>query len=263
MNDESGRQRREPIHPSSFILHPSNEAYGSFAYAYDQALGQRFFRAMRRLLRRSLEQYPPREKTHLDVGCGTALAVEYFQQLGFKSIGVDLSLSMLQLGRQRVSRLIAGDMRALPLRRSFARVTSLYDTLNHLKSAADLTAAFRSVARVLDGDGLFLFDVNHPDIYPLIWGTDEPFVADGRGFHLEMATTFRPRDRMAQAMVTGWAEVAGERVKIRERREQRAYSEREIIDCLGAAGLVPVEVTEFDPYSESRKVKLFLVCRHA
>src|SRR5579864_5664401 len=167
-------EKKNRIHPSSFMLHPSSEAYGSFAYAYDQALGQRFFHAARRLLRRVIEQYPPRVKTHLDVGCGTAITVEYFQQLGFRSAGVDLSIPMLQLGRLRSSRLVAGDMRALPLRGSFARITSLYDTLNHLKSAADLTAAFRSIARVLDADGLLLFDVNHPDVYPRIWGTDEP-----------------------------------------------------------------------------------------
>jgi SAM-dependent methyltransferase len=261
MNDERRSRRRG----SSFIVHRSSfraEAYGSFAYAYDQALGHRFFRAMRRLLRRVIDRYPPRVKTHLDVGCGTAIAVEYFLRLGYRSVGIDLSLPMLQLGRRRARHLLAGDMRALPLRGTYARVTCLYDTLNHLKNSADLTAAFRCVARVLDEDGLFLFDVNHPDIYPAIWGNDEPFVADGRGFHLKMATKFRPRDRIAQAMVTGWAEVAGERVRIHERREQRAYSEREIVDCLAAAGLVPVEVTEFDPYAEARNVKLFFVCRH-
>ncbi len=255
-------EKKNRINPSSFILHPSNEAYGSFAYAYDQALGQRFFRASRRLLRRVIEQYPPRLKTHLDVGCGTAMTVEYFQQLGYRSAGVDLSIPMLQLGRHRSARLVAGDMRALPLRGSFARITSLYDSLNHMKSAADLTAAFRSIARVLDEDGLLLFDVNHPDVYPRIWGTDEPFVAEGRGFHLEMATKFRPRDRIAQALVTGWAEVGGKRVTIRELRQQRAYNEREVVECLAGAGLVPIEVTEFDPYTESRKVKLFFVCRH-
>ena len=77
-----------------------------------------------------------------------------------------------------------------------------------------------------------------------------------------MATKFRKRDRIAQAMVTGWAVIDGKRIPIRERREQRAYSEREIIDALAAAGLVPIEMIEFDPYAEGRSVKLFFVCRH-
>lgn len=262
MNDE---QRKKGRVGSSFNVHRSSldaEAYGAFAYAYDQALGRRFFRAVRRVLRRLLDGDPPRVKTHLDLACGTALAVEYFEQLGYRSVGVDLSLSMLQLGRRRGRNLVAGDMRALPIRGTFARITCLYDSLNHLKSTADLTAAFRCVAGVLDDDGRFFFDVNHPDVYPTIWGNDEPFVADGSDFHLRMATRYRARDRIAQAMVTGWAEVAGRRVRIQERREQRAFHEREIIDALAAAALVPVEVREFDPYAEARNVKLFFVCRH-
>jgi SAM-dependent methyltransferase len=241
-----------------------SESYGAFAYAYDQALGQRFFRAVRRLLTRVLDRFPTRKKTHLDVASGTGLAVEFFTKRGYRSVGVDLSLPMLQLARRRARNRIAGDMRALPLRGTFMRVTCLYDSLNHLKNTNDLVATFRSIASVMDDDALLLFDINHPDVYPTIWGSDEPFVADGPTFHLEMATKYRPRDRMAQAMVTGWADLpSGGRVKIRERREQRAYSEREIIGALASAGLVPAEVTEFDPYAEGRSVKLFFVCRRA
>src|SRR2546423_2684420 len=237
-----------------------DEAYDAFAYAYDQALGERFFRAIRRLLNRVLAANPARERTHLDVACGTGLAMQYFQERGYKSVGVDLSISMLQIARRRSARAILGDMRALPLRRKFARVTCLYDSLNHLN---ELDTAFAAISNVLADDGLFIFDVNHPDVYPEIWGNDEPFVADGEALHLEMATKYRRRDRIAQAMVTGWAVVGGRRVAIRERRQQRAFSEREIIAALASAGLAPQEMTEFDPYAEGRSGKLFFVREHS
>ena len=240
-----------------------DEAYGTFAYAYDQALGERFFRSIRRLLNRVLAAHPARVRTHLDVACGTALAVEYFERRRYQSVGIDLSLPMLQVGLRRAEHLVAGDMRALPLRSKFEVITCLYDSLNHLKTAKDLAAAFSAIRKVLADDGLFLFDVNHPEIYPEIWGSAEPFVADGENFHLQMATKFRQRDRTAQAMVTGWALMNGQRVPIRERREQRAYSEREIIDALASAGLLPAEMIEFDPFAEGRSVKLFFVCRHS
>ena len=235
-----------------------DEAYGAFAYAYDQALGERFFRSVRRLLNRVLTAHPTRDRTHLDVACGTALAMQYFEQHGYQSVGVDLSLTMLQLARRRARHLIAGDMRALPVRRRFARITCLYDSLNHLQ---ELQPAFAAIRDVLAGDGLFMFDVNHPDVYPDIWGNDEPFIADGEDFHLEMATKFR--NGRAQALVSGWALVNGKRVVIREQRQQRAYSEREIIDALASAALAPEEMIEFDPYGEGRSVKLFFVCRHS
>jgi len=242
-----------------------NESYGAFAYAYDKALGDRFFRAVRRVLTDVVEQYPTAKRTHLDVACGTGLVSQFFADRGFKSIGVDASLPMLRMAAKRNTRLAAADFRALPFRSKFARVTCLYDSLNHLKDRADLIGAFRAVQRVLTDDGLFLFDMNHPDIYPEIWGMKQPYVASGADYHLEIATKYRRREKIGQALVTGWALLPnGERAEIHEKHEQRAYSEREIVQSLGEAGLKARDVIDFDPYDEAGAieaagVKLFFV----
>lgn len=246
---------------------PVPSSYGAFAYAYDKALGERFFRSARRLLEQLLERYPPEEKTHLDVACGTGLALEYFAARGWKSVGLDASLTMLGVARRRARRLVAGDIRALPVRGTFSRITCLYDSLNHLQTRGDLTAAFRAVRQMMTPQSLFLFDMNHPDVYPAAWGMKEPFVSSGPGFHLEMATAFRRRDAKGLALVTGWVLLpGGYRVEISERHEQRAWSEEEIVGALGEAALMPVEINNFDPFGESDDegrggVKLFFVCR--
>jgi SAM-dependent methyltransferase len=242
-------------------------AYDAFAYAYDQALGERFFRSARRVLTRLLDKYPEVEKTHLDLACGTGLATEFFRSRGWNSVGLDASLPMLSVARRRVPHLVAADFRALPFRGTFTRITCLYDSLNHVKSRADLVAVFRNVRRVMSERSMFFFDMNHPDIYPAVWGMKEPYVASGSNFHLEMATAFRRRDATGLALISGWALLAGgHRVEISERQEQRAYSEREIVESLGEADLTPVEVIDFDPFRDagevaSAGVKLFFVCR--
>jgi len=241
-----------------------SEAYGAFAYAYDKALGARFFHGARKLLDETLERYPTAKRSHLDVACGTGLAMEYFRSRGWRSTGVDASMQMLAMARDRAARLIAGDLCTLPIRGRFARITCLYDSLNHLLDRNDLVAAFRSVRGVMDRDSLFLFDMNHPEIYPEVWGIADPFVADGPDFHLEIGTTFRSREKMGRAIVKGWADVGGKRVAIQEQHRQRAYSEREITGALADAGLAPVDVIDFDPYDEgenidARTVKLFFV----
>jgi SAM-dependent methyltransferase len=243
-----------------------SEAYAAFAYAYDQALGFRFHNAVRKLLSHANELYPAKEMTHLDVACGTGLTVAFYQSLGWKSVGADASLPMLAVAKTRGQRLVAGDYRALPLRGTFERITCLYDSFNHLKERADLTRAFRSIAGLMDASSLLLFDMNHPDIYPEVWGTTEPFVASGESYHLEIATSFRKRELLGHALVTGWARLPGsdERVPIHETHEQRSYTEREIVRSLSEAGLAPVEVVDFDPYDEenvSATVKLFFICR--
>ena len=214
----------------------SAESYGAFAYAYDQALGERYFRAVRRLLVDVLDRYPSESMTHLDVACGTGLAMPFFTSRGFVSTGVDISPVMLNVARKRARRLVCGDTRALPLRATFSRITCLYDSLNHLLDPRDLAAAFGEIAGVMDGDSLFIFDMNHPQIYPEVWGMKEPFVDEGPDFHLEIATTFRRREGLGRALVTGWAAVGGKRINIRERHTQRSYERNDIVAALAEAG---------------------------
>jgi SAM-dependent methyltransferase len=237
------------------------ESYGAFAYAYDQALGDRYFRAVRRLLAEMLERYPASMKTHLDVACGTGLAMPFFASRGFVSTGVDISPVMLNVARKRAKTLVLGDTRALPFRGTFARVTCLYDSLNHLLDPRELATAFGEIANVMDRESLFIFDMNHPEIYPAVWGMKEPFIDEGRDFHLEIATTYRRRELLGRALVTGWAIFDGERIKIRERHTQRCYEREEIVAALAEGGLDPIEIHEFDPWKEGRTVKLVFVCR--
>ena len=242
------------------------EAYGAFAYAYDKALGERFFRSVQRLLDETLERFPTPKRTHLDLACGTGLVLDAFRTRGWKSTGIDASLAMLQVPPARLPRVAAGDLRALPLRAKFARITCLYDSLNHMLDAGDLETAFRSVRGVMSEDSLFLFDVNHPEIYPEVWGISEPYIAKGPDYHLEIATTYRSREKIGRANVTGWAQLGGKRVHIHEQHRQRAYSEREIRKALDAADMVPVDVMDFDPFGEAQDieaatVKLFFVCK--
>lgn len=242
-----------------------SEAYGAFAYAFDRALGERFFRAMRPVLDNFLAKYPAAKRTHLDLACGTGLALEYFRARGWTSAGVDGSLPMLQLARKRSRRVIAADLRALSLRGRFARITSLYDSLNHLLELNELVAAFQAIRALMDEDSLLLFDMNHPDIYPIVWGTADPFISAGAGYRLEMHTTYRARERTGRAMCTGWALIGGERVQIRELHLQRAYTRHEIVTALDDAHLAPIDVMEFDPYHDlgsvdAQVVKLIFVC---
>ena len=84
----------------------------------------------------------------------------------------------------------------------------------------------------MDEESLFLFDVNHPDIYPAVWGMADPYVASGDDYHLEIATSFRAREKLGRALVTGWAKIGGAKVEIHETHRQRSYSERDITKAL-------------------------------
>ncbi|MHB0970869.1 MAG: class I SAM-dependent DNA methyltransferase [Thermoanaerobaculia bacterium] len=241
----------------------ARDSYGDFAYAYDQALGQKFFSVVSKLLDDLLVRYPPTERTHLDLACGTGLAAAYFARKGFRSVGVDGSVPMLAIARTR-ARVVAGDLRELPVRGTFARITCLYDSLNHFLQKRDLVSAFEGAASLMDADSLFFFDMNHPQIYPKVWGLKEPFISHGTGHHLEIDTAFSSFTKRGVGRVSGWAIVDGKRVEIDETHRQRAYGENEIERALRDAGLATLDVFDFDPFDEAGRsgtVKLFFVAR--
>lgn len=240
-----------------------SEAYDAFAWAYDPALGRRFFEAAAPLLEEILTSHGIATGRHLDVACGSGLVVEWMRRRGFHSTGLDASLPMLAVAKERSSRLVAGDMRALPLRGTFALVTSLYDSLNHLLSRREMLATFEGVESALDRDGLFVFDVNHPSVYPRVWGAEEPYESESGDHTLSIATRWSPLRQRGEADVTGWVRIGGRVVTIDEKRRQRAWSERAIRSLLAEAGMGVVEVIPFDPFAEAEEdpIKLVFVAR--
>lgn len=240
------------------------EAYEAFALAYDGALAVSFWKGLRALLDEVLASYPVAgARTHLDVACGTGLALDYFQQHGFTSTGIDASLSMLSIARSRSARVVVSDMRQLAVGSTFTRITSFYDSLNHLLNAADMLATFRGVREVMDADSLFLFDVNHEDAYPGVWGTKEPYVSMTREHLLTMDTSYDATTRLGVARLGGWARIAGKKIAISETRNQRMYTENEISSLLGEAGMRVQDVIQFDPFApdvtKGERVKLFFI----
>lgn len=228
-----------------------SEAYQAFAYAYDQSLGRDFFQRIAPRLDDLIARHDLPGRTHLDLACGTGLALAHFQSRGFRSLGLDASLSMLGIARGRAANLVAGDMRDLPLRGRFALVTSLYDSLNHLLSRSQLARAFRAVHSVMSGDGLFVFDMNQPAAYRTVWSETEPFLSRGRDYELEIHTSYSRLLRLGVGQVKGWAIVNDKRVKIDEVRKQRPYSRDTILRLLDEAALIPVEILAFDPFPET------------
>ncbi|HUO85282.1 MAG TPA: methyltransferase domain-containing protein [Thermoanaerobaculia bacterium] len=244
------------------------EAYGDFAWAFDQSLGRTFFAAIGPLIDALIRKYAPAGNRHLDLACGTGLALEWLGTKGWKSVGVDASLPMLSIAAGRAKHLVGGDLRALPLAGgSFSLVTCLYDSLNHLLQPEDLIAALREAKRLMAGEAVLIFDVNHPDAYVDAWASADPFIAEGSDFRLELHTRYSQMRRLAHARVLGWARRAGRRVAIEEERTQRAYTRRDIERALERSGLRTLEILDFDPFGEirqggaRRKVKLVWAAR--
>jgi len=109
-----------------------------------------------------------REKSLLDVCCGTGQFVGYFLERGFYAVGLDSSEDMLTHARKNtlpyvVSKqvnFIQGDAACFEVEDEFGLAVSTFDALNHLPDSKSLEGCFQSVRRILVDEGYFLFDLN-------------------------------------------------------------------------------------------------------
>ena len=243
------------------------DSYGAFARVYDKALGELFLRGVTSVLRALEAEYPTEARTHLDVACGTGLAMRHFASRGWSTRGIDASYAMVSRARRRGLNVVVGDVRAFSLRATFERVTCLYDSLNHLLERGDLSRAFASVASVMSDSSLFCFDLNPPESYREVWAMADPYEADDAVYHLEIETRYDEPANLATARVTGWHDDGGVRYTIDETHYQRAWERDDIVALLREAGLETIDVFGFDPFAarvfEAPVVKEMYVARRA
>ena len=225
------------------------DSYGAFARIYDKALGELFFRGIAMVLRALEAEYPTATKTHLDIACGTGLAIRHIVGRGWRSRGVDAAYAMASRAKARGLDVVVADVRQLALRARFERITCLYDSLNHILERDDLCRAFASVAPLMDDSSLFWFDLNHPDSYHIVWAIADPYVSSGDDYHVEIATRYDEAANLATGRVLGWHEMEGERHAIDETHYQRAWAREDVTAMLEENGLEPIDVFDFNPFA--------------
>ncbi|GMW00479.1 MAG: hypothetical protein AMXMBFR84_16160 [Candidatus Hydrogenedentota bacterium] len=98
---------------------------------------------------------------HLDAACGTGRLGKKLHTAGWRSLGSDLSFSMLRMAKTRAPKLptVQADLRALPYRGSFDYVTCLFDSINFLLDLDSLHLAMKSLHGAIRDGGILYFDI--------------------------------------------------------------------------------------------------------
>lgn len=105
----------------------------------------------------------------LDVGCGAGRYARALMRRGLRVTGVDLSVELLEVARERGMTLpnapsyFRGDMRRLPFRLQFEGAISMFTSLGYFETPEDDLAVFRGVRRALVPGGRFLLDYLNAD----------------------------------------------------------------------------------------------------
>ena len=137
--------------------------YESLAEVYDELMDQVPYDQWAQFIREKMVHHGIREGLVLDLGCGTGKMTGRLRAMGYDMIGLDASVDMLELARERTPEdclYLNQDMRSFELYGTVGAVVSVCDSINYITDEKDLVQVFRLVNNYLDPGGIFLFDVN-------------------------------------------------------------------------------------------------------
>ena len=114
----------------------------------------------------------------LELGCGSGRVTVPLARDGHRVVAIDQSPAMLARLRGRVAALTPtvasritvreGDLRTFRAPAKFPLVIAAFNVLEHLYTRGEVDACLRRVAACLPPEGVFAFDVQHPDLAWLV-----------------------------------------------------------------------------------------------
>lgn len=143
-----------------------SNAYGSFASVYDTFMDNIPYEEWSTYLYQLLLNYGVQDGLVLELGCGTGSMTELLAGYGYDMIGVDNSVEMLEIAREKKEQsghdilYLLQDMREFELYGTVKAVVSVCDSMNYITQPEDLLTVFKLVNNYLDPGGVFIFDMN-------------------------------------------------------------------------------------------------------
>jgi SAM-dependent methyltransferase len=170
--------------------------FDAMAASYDglEPWYEHLYAELHRILRSALRPAAQGARV-LDAGCGTGFQTAILAELGYQPHGLDLSAASLAVaqGRQPASRLVRGDLGALPYGdASFDAVVCAGSTLNFVDEPGSAVA---EIARVMRPGARLLLEYERRWCLDIAWTLVSSVTADAFGYGL------RPAE--ARALVAG------------------------------------------------------------
>ena len=225
-------------------------SYENFARVYDELMDNVPYEEWADFILAILKKNKITDGLVLELGCGTGKLMSLLGNAGFDMIGVDNSVDMLQIAREKTSPeflYLLQDMREFELYGTVKAVVSVCDSVNYITEKEDLTEVFRLVNNYLDPKGLFIFDFNTDYKYRDMIG--ETVIAEDReDVSFIWFNEYDEESQLNDIDLKVFVQEDGDCYrKFQEEHIQRGYSLQEIKQMLEESGLVFLQA--IDEYS--------------
>lgn len=187
----------------------------------------------------------PEVRTVLDVGCGTGLLASELITLGYRVVGVDASVAMLNRARQLLGPDVVLVQQALPhltIDMVFDAAVSTFDALNYL-TATELRSTFAALQQRIRPGGWLVFDV-HTDTMMEFTAANPVVEGEAGGQHFTITSVVDLGARTCESRIDI---TRGRDDGFTETHCQHFFSDAQITSALAAAGFDVLDVT--DEYS--------------
>ena len=198
----------------------------------------------------------------LDCACGTGNISYELAERGMEVVGVDISAPMIEVAQQKLNtwrcpapeivkpRFFEGDLSNFDLGETFDSATCLYDSLNYILEPEKLQAAFECIARHVEPNGVFVFDMNSEHALTADLFSQASYNPEKR-LHYNWRASFDNSSRVCTVhMHFQKMSAEGQVEKFQEVHRERAYSLEEVRAMLNNTGWQVLY--EFDAYSLNR-----------
>ena len=222
-------------------------SYENFARVYDELMDNVPYEEWAQFILNLLQDRKITEGLVLELGCGTGKLMTLLGKAGFDMIGVDNSVEMLQIAREKTSQdflYLLQDMREFELYGTVKAVISVCDSVNYITKKEELRKVFQLVNNYLDPEGVFIFDFNTEYKYRELIG--ETVIAEDREdvsfiWFNEYDEDSHLNDIDLKVFVQEEGDIYR---KFQEEHIQRGYTLDEIKQLLEESGLIFLEAYE-------------------
>ncbi|NOR18173.1 methyltransferase domain-containing protein [candidate division WOR-3 bacterium] len=191
-----------------------------------------------------LKKFRAKPKTLLDIACGDGRFTNIMAKKGIEVTGLDCSIHMLKYAKMRAKKtgvkidFIHQKMQNLSVNKKFDLVTCWFDSLNYLLTKRELIRTFRNISKVLNKNGLFIFDMNTIYGLSVIWQDNSPCVIQNADklFEVHICPPIFKRN-IATLKIIGFMKRGKSWQRINEIHRQRGYTLKDIRECLRKAHL--------------------------